>query len=261
MANPSNVDLVYPPVIGAGHALFRALGLRLCVEGDHHIPRTGPVVLASNHVSFLDFALVGLMARRSRRYVRFLARHDVWHHPLAAPLMRGMRHIPVDRTVPAAAYLRARAILRSGEAVGVFPESGVSTSYTIRALMPGAVALAAETRAPLVPMAIWGPQRIYTAGRPRDLTRGRPVTLRAGEPIDVPRSVDVRAETARLGERLQVLLDDLQRRPRHQPAPGQPAPWHPAHLGGQAPPPAVARLSESVPRTSVPPSWLAPEQP
>lgn len=254
------MELVYPPVLAAGRLLFRGLGLRLCVEGDEHVPLAGPVVIASNHVSFLDFTLVGLMARRSRRYVRFLARHEVWDHPVAAPLMRGMRHIPVDRSVPVAAYLSARGALRSGEAVGVFPESGVSTSYTVRSLMPGAVALAASTGAPLVPMAIWGPQRVYTAGLPgervRDLTRGRPVTLRAAEPIHLEHTADVWAETARLGNRLQTLLDDLQHRPRHQPAPGERAPWHPAHLGGHAPTPAHARLTESVPRRSVPPSWL-----
>ena len=137
------MELIYPPAIAAGHLLFRVLGLRLETEGVEHIPASGPVVIVSNHVSFLDFMLVGLMARRSRRYVRFLARHDVWRNPVAAPFMRGMRHIPVDRTAAAAAYLRAREMLRSGEAIGIFPEAGVSTSYTIRSLMPGAVALAA----------------------------------------------------------------------------------------------------------------------
>ena len=58
------MDLVYPPVLGAGRLLFRALGLRATLEGDEHVPATGPVVLAANHVSFLDFLLVGLAARR-----------------------------------------------------------------------------------------------------------------------------------------------------------------------------------------------------
>jgi len=249
------VELVYPPVIGAGWLLLRALDLRLSVEGVEHIPALGPVVVASNHVSYLDFLLVGLAARGSRRHVRFLARHDVWHHALAGPLMTGMRHIPVDRSVPAAAYLRARALLRGGEAVGIFPEAGVSTSFTVRSLMPGAVALAAETGAPLVPMAIWGPQRIYTVGLPRDLSRGRPVSLLVGTPRYVARDADVVTETRRLGSTLQGLLERLQGRPRHLPKHGEHAPWHPAHLGGQAPTPSEAHLTESMPRTSVPPVW------
>ena len=63
-----------------------------------------------------------------------------------------MRHVPVDREAPAAAYLKARRLLRDGEVVCVFPEGGISAAYVVRALMPGAVALARETGAPLVPV-------------------------------------------------------------------------------------------------------------
>lgn len=253
-------DLVYPPVIGAGRLLLRALGIRLTVDGAEHVPRSGPVLIASNHVSFLDFLLVGRAALPSRRFVRFLARHDIWHHPVAGPLMRGMRHIPVDRAAPAAAYLAARSALHAGETVGVFPEAGVSTSYTVRSLMPGAIALAAETGAPLVPMAIWGPQRILTAQQRPDLRRGRPVSLLLGEPFTVPAGTDLTVGTHRLGATLQRLLDQLQSRPEHQPTPGEHAPWHPAHLGGQAPSPQRARLTERLPRTAVAPGWAGPHR-
>lgn len=250
------VEIAYRTTIGAARIAFAALGLRVHVEGDEHVPRTGPVVLAANHVSFLDFLLVGLAARRGRRYVRFLARHDVWHHRLAGPFMSSMRHVPVDPAAPAAAYLRARTLLRAGEAVAVFPEAGVSTSYTVRALMPGAVALAAETGVPLVPIALWGPQRVATAHRPVDLSRGRPVSVRAGTPYDVPRGTDPVAATRHLGETLQRMLDDLQARPAHQPATGEPATWHPAHLGGGAPTVEQARrLETTVPRRAVRPTW------
>ena len=129
--------------------------------------------------------LVGLAARGSRRDVRFLARHELFGNPVAGPFLRSMRHVPVDRAAPAAAYLRARTLLRQGEAVGIFPEAGVSTSFTVRSLMPGAVALARELGVPIVPMAIWGPQRILTAHRPVDLRRGRPVSLLVGPPLYV----------------------------------------------------------------------------
>ena len=74
------MELTYPAVIGAARVAFRGLGLRLRVDGDEHVPRSGPVLLASTHVSFLDFLLVGLAAREqppagalpgpSRRVVR-----------------------------------------------------------------------------------------------------------------------------------------------------------------------------------------------
>jgi 1-acyl-sn-glycerol-3-phosphate acyltransferase len=250
------MELVYPAVIGAARGVFRALDLRITLEGDEHVPTSGPVIVASTHVSFLDFLLVGLAARRSRRHVRFLARHDVWANPVARPLMTAMRHVPVDRAAPAAAYLQARRLLREGEAVGIFPEAGISTSYTVRALMPGAVALARETGAPLLPMAIWGPQRILTARRPVDLTRGRPVSLRVGEPMWVGPSDDLVDRVGRLGDTLQGMLDGLQTRPAHRPRACEPAPWHPAHLGGRAPRPEDARLEESVPLSSRTPTWL-----
>lgn len=248
-------DLVYPAVIGAARGVFRALDLRITLEGDEHVPVSGPVIIASNHVSFLDFLLVGLAARRGRRYVRFLARHDVATNLPARPLMSAMRHVPVDRAAPAAAYLRARSLLSEGEALGVFPEAGVSTSYTVRALMPGAVALARETGAPLLPMVIWGPQRILTARQRIELTRGRPVSLQVGAPIRVGGD-DIAERTRSLGHRMQEMLDRLQARPEHRPVPGEPTPWHPAHLGGQAPSAPVARAEEIVPRCSVAPTWL-----
>jgi 1-acyl-sn-glycerol-3-phosphate acyltransferase len=256
VAGQDRDERVYRGVVRAARGVVRTLGLRIRVEGDEHVPADGPVVIAGNHVSFLDFLLVGLAARRSERYVRFLARHEIWTNPLARPLMTAMRHVPVDREAPAAAYLRARSLLRAGEAVGIFPEAGVSTSYTVRALMPGAVALARETGAPLVPVALWGPQRILTARRPVDLHRGRPVSILVGTPRYVDPAADLREATAGLGACLQGMVDVLQRRPVHQPAPGEHAPWHPAHLGGSAPDAAHARTLESVPVSALAPSWL-----
>ncbi len=252
------VEIIYPAVSVAGRGVLRALGLQVHVEGAEHVPASGPVILVANHVSYLDFLLVALAARPRR--VRFLARYDVWGNPVVGAVMDRMRHVPVDRAAPAGAYLQARSMLREGEAVGIFPEAGVSTSYTVRALMPGAMALARDTGAVVVPVAVWGSQRVLTAHRPLDLTRGRPVSLLVGEPMHVASGGDPRAHTALLGGRLQGLLEDLQRRPQHRPRPGEPAPWHPAHLGGQAPVPEVARRSEDVPGSAVSPSW-GPEEP
>lgn len=79
-----------------------------------------------------------------------------------------------------------------------------------------------------------------------------------GSPLRVEPTADVVSETLRLGGVLQSMVDRLQRRPAHQPAPGEHAPWHPAHLGGAAPTPADARLTKSLPKTCVLPTWLTP---
>jgi 1-acyl-sn-glycerol-3-phosphate acyltransferase len=250
------VELAYRTTIALGRTALRAIDLRVRLDDDRHVPRTGPAILVANHVSFLDFLLVGLAARPAGRFPRFLARHEVWRNPVAGPFMTAMRHVPVDRAVPAAAYLDARALLAAGEAVAVFPEAGISTSYTVRALMPGAAALAAETGAPLIPIALWGGQRIATAHRPVEVRRGRPVSIRVGAPYVVPPGTDPRGATRDLGAVLQGMLDELQRRPEHQPRPGEPAPWHPAHLGGGAPTPQAAQQVERTRHPhAVAPTW------
>jgi 1-acyl-sn-glycerol-3-phosphate acyltransferase len=241
-----------------------ALGIRLHVGGLEHLPRTGPVVIAANHISYPDFLFIGLAAHRRARWVRFLTRHDVWSSPVARA-MDGMRHVPVDRAAPAAAYLRARRLLCEGEAVGIFPEAGISYSYAVRALMPGAAALARETGAPLVPLAMWGSQRIASVGRKVDgraprpsLQRGRRVDVVFGPPLTVGPAEDLTEATRRLGLALTDLVEGLQRLPDHVPSPGEIAPWYPAHLGGHAPDRAEALSLEDLPRTAVPPSWGPP---
>ena len=155
-------DLVYPPVIAAARLLFRALDMRLTVDGAQHIPRHGGAVLASNHVSYLDFIFAGYGARPAKRLVRFMAKQSIFRNKVAGPLMRGMHHIPVDRANGQAAYETAVAALKAGEVVDVFPEATISQSFTVKDIKSGAVRMVAEAGVPLVPMALWGSQRLWT---------------------------------------------------------------------------------------------------
>jgi len=209
--------------------------------------------MISNHVSYLDFVFVGLLGRRSQRFVRFLCRYDAWGNLFAGPAMTAMQHIPVDRAAPAGAYVQARAALRGGEIVGIFPEAGVSRAFTVRALMRGGVALARETHAPLYLAAVWGPQRIATPGLPISLRRGRPLSIRLAGPVPVRPDLGLDAATADVAHRLQQLLEKVQRSHPDQPLPGKPAPWHPAHLGGTAPTAVDADAVADVPRSAVHP--------
>lgn len=252
----------YATTIRLGHALFGALEVRRRWRGLEHLPATGPVVLAANHISFPDFLFVGEAALERERLVRFLCRHDMWEQPVVGRAMTAMQHVPVDRQAPAAAYLAARRLLRAGEPVCVFPEAGISHSYTIRALMPGVASLARETGAPVVPVVSWGQQRLWPVRRqvgepsPRpDLRRGRVVDVVFGEAFDVPADADLTAVTTDLGHRLTTLLEGVQSLPEHRPRPGERARWHPAHLGGTAPTREEARGLDVVPRTAVAPTW------
>lgn len=239
-------DLVYPPVIRTALLGFRAMGLKLTVTGSENVPRTGGAVLASTHVSYLDFIFVGLGARASRRLVRFMAKRQVFAHPVSGPLMRGMHHISVDRQAGASSYDEALRAIRSGEVVGVFPEATISRSFTVKNLKTGAARMAIETGAPLIPMTVWGTQRIWTKGRPRNFRqRGVPVSIVVGEPIDVRPSDDPVKITAVLSERLQELLDQAQRAYPARPAGPDDTWWLPVSMGGSAPTPEDARAMDA----------------
>ena len=265
MRTPRETERVYRSVIRSGKALLRVLDLTVRSSGQEHVPADGPVVLAANHVSFPDFLFVG-QALLDRRLVRFMCRADIWDAPLPGkPVGRGMeamRHIPVDRQAPAAAYLRARSLLREGEAVCVFPEGGISPTYVVRDLMPGAAALARDTGAPLVPVSVWGSQRLWPQKRNADapfprpvVARGRLVDVRFRAPVQVAQDADLVETTRALGMTLQRGLEELQQLAEHRPRPGEYAPWHPAHLGGHAPRCDEDFRPDPIPRQAVRRTW------
>ncbi len=252
------MDGVYRFVNALGRAALRALLLDVRWSGAEHVPTSGPVIIAATHVSYPDFVFIERALVPRERYVRFMTRHDVWQVPVVARFMDGMQHIPVDRQAPAHAYLRARRLLREGEAVCGFPEAGISFSYTVRPLMRGLVALARETGAPLVPAAVWGTQRLFSVGDPHpppDLTRRRRVDLAFGAPLHVAAGDDLTGRTHHLGHELTGLLEGLQGLAHHRPRPGEVATWYPAHLGGHAPTRHRARGLDEVPFNAVTPSW------
>ncbi|MFC7472143.1 lysophospholipid acyltransferase family protein [Actinomadura keratinilytica] len=192
--------------------MFKALDLKIECRGSEHIPRVGGAVLVSNHISYMDFIFNGLAALPQKRLVRFMAKDSVFRHKISGPLMRGMKHIPVDRKKGEAAYAHALNSLRSGEIIGVFPEATISQSFTLKSFKSGAARLAQEAGVPLIPMALWGTQRIWTKGHPRNFRRSHiPITIRVGEPLEAPADQYAGAITRRLRERMQELLEAAQR--------------------------------------------------
>ena len=89
------------------------------------MPATGGAVIAINHTSYFDFTFAGLPAfqQHRARKVRFMAKQEVFDSKITGPIMRGCRHIPVDRASGAASYEAAVERLKAGELVGVYPGS------------------------------------------------------------------------------------------------------------------------------------------
>ncbi|QDQ15332.1 lysophospholipid acyltransferase family protein [Streptomyces spectabilis] len=239
-------ELVYRPIIGVAKTFFKALDLKIDCKGSENIPRTGGAVLVSNHISYLDFVFNGLAALPQKRLVRFMAKESVFRHKISGPLMRGMKHIPVDRKQGDQAYAHALDSLRSGEIIGVFPEATISQSFTLKSFKTGAARLAQEAGVPLIPMAVWGTQRVWTKGHPRNFKRQHlPVTIRVGEGVEAPKDQYAGAITRRLRECCQELLEAAQRAYPGRPKGSDDTWWLPAHLGGTAPTPAEVRATEA----------------
>ncbi len=230
-------DPVYRPIIWGAKTFFAGLGLKFDIVGVENVPRTGGAVLAINHTSYLDFALAGLPAHHAgHRLVRFMAKDGIFRHPIAGPLMRGMKHIPVDRDAGSAAFRDAVAVLKAGELVGVFPEATMSRSYEIKEIKNGAVRMARAADVPLIPMIVFGGQRLMSYGH-RDFSRGKPICMTVGEPLPVPRGANPDAVAEELRLRMVALLDEtIARYPAKPPG----AWWIPARLGGSAPTPEEA---------------------
>ncbi|MBY4131277.1 1-acyl-sn-glycerol-3-phosphate acyltransferase [Rhodococcus fascians] len=224
------MEPVYRSVIGIARTVFAFEGLKFDVEGEEHIPATGGAVIAVNHTGYMDFTYAGLPPRRVKRYIRFMAKKEVFDNKISGPIMRALKHIPVDRGAGAESYKSAVQSLRNGELVGVYPEATISRSFEIKEFKSGAARMAIEAGVPIIPTVIWGAQRVWTKGYPKRLGRtNTPISIAVGEPIapvGPPNEL-----TDKLRAVMQKMLLELQEGYHHEPG----AYWVPARLGGSAP--------------------------
>jgi 1-acyl-sn-glycerol-3-phosphate acyltransferase len=230
------MEPVYGPVTGFALGLFKAMRWHVQTSGAEHIPLEGPAVIATNHVGYLDFVFVGYAARERKRLVRFMAKKEIFDHKVAGPLMRGMKHVPVDRYGSASDSIdHAVSALKGGEVIGMFPEGTISRSFVPRAGKSGAARMAMVAGAPLIPGAVWGSQRILTKGRPKNFERKLLITVSFGDPVGYTPVDDPAEVTTRLMSSISELTERAQRDYPDSPATSEDSWWLPAHLGGRAP--------------------------
>jgi 1-acyl-sn-glycerol-3-phosphate acyltransferase len=163
---------------------------RFRVRGARNIPKTGGVLVASNHLSFADPTTLTAFCLAAGRVPRYLAKASLWNVPVVRSVMRSGRHIPVYRGAATAseAFRDAVASVKAGECVAIFPEATFSKDpggWPMRG-KTGVARIALETGAPVIPVANWGTHHFLpaTARFPRGLPR-KTVDLVAGPPVDL----------------------------------------------------------------------------
>ncbi|HLI95456.1 MAG TPA: lysophospholipid acyltransferase family protein [Candidatus Baltobacteraceae bacterium] len=126
---------------------------RMRVYGGENVPKTGPVIVACNHVSYFDPPLLGTACPRR---IRYMAKEELFRVPVLGPAIRAVGAYPVDRQGSAtAAIKRSVEVLREGGVIGIFPEGG--RNLTGAAQARGGVALLASLgKAPVVPARLMG---------------------------------------------------------------------------------------------------------
>lgn len=164
--------------------LFRVL-FRVRVEGLHHLPRRGPVILAANHLSFMDSLFLGMVTPCP---IAFMAKAEYFDKRRTAWIFRATGQIPLRRGSAAAAdqaMSEARTVLADGGAVGIYPEGTRSRDGKLHRGKTGPARLAVATGAPIVPVGLSGTDAIQAPGQllPRPF---RTVTIRFGSPTRLP---------------------------------------------------------------------------
>ncbi len=190
--------------------LLRAVW-RPTIEGVENVPATGGVLLASNHLSFVDSVVIPSVAPRD---VVFLAKSEYFtgtgvRGTLQRAWFEGLGMIPVDRDDSRAAIESlgtALEVLREGKAFGVYPEGTRSRDGRLYRGRTGVAQLALQSGAPIVPVGLIGTEQIQPVGSNRP--RLAKVTVRFGEPLHVAGRYDGVAP----GRARREITDELMRR-------------------------------------------------
>lgn len=159
---------------------FFLLYFRMQRVGREHLPKEGPLLLASNHRSFLDPFVIGTLVKRP---VYYMAKRELFEKPWQAWILNALGAFPVDRGAgDGDAMATARRILERGDCVVVFPEGTRVRHGGLSSPRRGIGRLALETGAPVAPVSVIGTDAVRRGWR----IRSRKVRLRVGRPLHYP---------------------------------------------------------------------------
>jgi 1-acyl-sn-glycerol-3-phosphate acyltransferase len=184
-------------VSGLFHTMFR-----FRVVGGENVPRSGPLIVAANHISNFDPPLLGVALPRP---ISYMAKKELFAMPVLRQLLPHLYAFPVDRQAGGTAAVRAALrLLKEGRAVGIFPEGGRNVTGTNEE-KAGAAFLAAASGAPVVPAAIVGSRKLRPFAR---------VTVVFGEPMRVERNRqshgdDLEKGAAEIMQRIRALEESI----------------------------------------------------
>ncbi|GIW25646.1 1-acyl-sn-glycerol-3-phosphate acyltransferase [Meiothermus sp.] len=177
----------------------------LQVEGAEKIPKEGPVILASNHMSFLDPVVMGVACPR---VVSYMSRDDVFKYPILRWLLPRLYVIPVSRgSGDLGAIKAAIRVLKNGMAFGIFPEGRRSRTGFIEPFKTGTAAIALRTGATIVPAAIIGSDKAWPVGKGPRLRR--PIRVVFGDPIALPPGKTDHQTLEEVTRRLEAAVTEL----------------------------------------------------
>jgi 1-acyl-sn-glycerol-3-phosphate acyltransferase len=169
--NTAFYDFAKATVRCAARVLWRAQ-----VYGTENVPSSGPLIVACNHVSYLDPPLMGCLCPRR---ISYMAKKELFEVPVLGPMIHGLGAYAVDRKGSAtSAIRRSLQVLEAGGAVGIFPEGTRNRTGEVQP-QTGVALLASLAKAPVVPACIVGSDRALRLHR-IDVAFGPPISLQAG---------------------------------------------------------------------------------
>jgi len=174
--------ILFPPVI---HTLIRNKW-----AGQENIPKSGPVIIAPNHMSYADWGTDAVYFHAAGRYPTFMIKASAWKVPVIGKLLVGCGQIPVNRGAKDAgqALELAEEALKRGEAVIIYPEGTATRDPDLWPMVAktGVARLALKTGAPVVPVARWGTQNVLPYGSTKlKFWPRQTVRTVAGKPVDL----------------------------------------------------------------------------